>query len=133
MTGLVLITFLTGMLIAYYYSQVSISGYKINSLNRELASLRQETVSLSEEIDRLESLSRIEYVATTRLKMVKPDSKGVVVVRADLAGDKVGENPAGAVAGQDGPMGEKHTAIRQDSVKNKMVHAFAFLMGIKGS
>ncbi|MCL5935709.1 MAG: cell division protein FtsL [Firmicutes bacterium] len=132
-TVLVLLTFCTGMLIAFYYSQVIISGYKVYSLGSDLASLRQETVSLSEEVDRLNSLNRIEYVATTKLKMVKPDSKDVVLVRADMAKENGGKYPAGTVNGLAGPAGEKQAEIRQDLGKSKMVQAFAYLMGIKGS
>ncbi len=130
---LVLLTFCTGMLIAFYYSQVIISGYKIYSLNNELASLRQETVSLSEEVDRLNSLSRIEYLATTKLKMVKPSSRDVVVVQADLAGNGR-EGAAGTATNPAADPGGQQAGGRPDATtRSKVVQAFANLIGIKGS
>jgi hypothetical protein len=128
------------MLIAYYYSQVTISGYKIYSLNNQLASLRQETVSLSEEVDRLNSLGRIEYLATNKLKMVKPGSKDVVVVKANLAVENTRGRPAGTVgtaAAAEGPgiaRGDHQARDDRDTpTRSKVVQAFASLIGIKGS
>jgi len=134
LTFLVLLVFCTGMLIAFYYTQVIISGYKIYSLNNQLATLRQETVSLSEEVDRLNSLDRIEYLATSKLKMVKPGSRDVVVVKADLAGESGAGRPAVAMAGTGGAKVQQQQALaRQNTGKSKVIQAFANLMGIKGS
>ncbi|MCL6478700.1 MAG: cell division protein FtsL [Peptococcaceae bacterium] len=129
---LVLLTFCAGMLIAFYYAQVIISGYKIYSLNNELASLRQETVSLSEEVDRLNSLNRIEYVATTRLKMVKPASKDVVVVRANLSVENGRKTPAVSTEPVSARV-DRQEKIREDTGRSKIVQAFANLIGIKDS
>ena len=129
--GLVFLTFLTGMVIAYYYSQVLVASYKISSLSSDLATIHQETISLGEEVDRLNSLDRIEYVATNKLKMVKPESKDVVVVRADLTREGGSNNAAGMVGGLDSPRGEKQA--QENSGRSRIVHAFANLMGIKGS
>lgn len=134
LTMLVFLTFCAGMLIAFYYCQVIISGYKIYSLNNELTSLRQETVSLAKEVDRLNSLNRIEYIATTKLKMVKPDSQDVVVVRANLSGKDDAGNPAGAKAtGSAGAKAEKDGQTRENAGRNNVIQAFANLIGIKGS
>ncbi|MFZ5647238.1 MAG: cell division protein FtsL [Bacillota bacterium] len=132
--GLVLLTFCTGLMIAYYYTQVLITAHKTSSLGNELAALRQETISLSEEVDRLNSLDRIEYVATNKLKMVKPGSKDVVVVRADMAGEGGRINPSGAVQKPPGsPEAEKPVQAQQNFSRSKVVQAFASLLGIKGS
>lgn len=131
--GLVLLTFLTGMIIAYYYSQVLVAGYKTYSLGSDLATIRQETISLEEEVDRLNSLDRIEYMATNKLKMVKPGSKDVVVVRADLTREGGRNNAAAVVSGPDSSKGEKQAEARENSGRSKVVQAFAYLMGIKGS
>jgi len=96
-----------------------------------LATIHQETISLGEEVDRLNSLDRIEYVATNKLKMVKPESKDVVVVRADLTREGGSNNAAGMVGGLDSPRGEKQA--QENSGRSRIVHAFANLMGIKGS
>ncbi|MCL6610760.1 MAG: cell division protein FtsL [Peptococcaceae bacterium] len=134
LTLLVLLTFCTGMLIAFYYSQVIISGYKIYSLNNKLTSLRQETVSLAEEVDRLNSLGRIEHLATTRLKMVKPGSRDVVVVKANLIAENSRGNPAGSKAEPGSVQSGQQARGRQDAAgRNKVVQAFANLIGIKGS
>lgn len=134
LTLLVFLIFITGLLIAYYYSQVIISGYRIYGLNNELASLRQETVTLAEEVDRLNSLGRIEYLATTRLKMVKPNSRDVVVVKADLTVENGRGRPAGAGTGPGGPAGDQQARESQDGkTRSKVVQAFANLIGIRGS
>ncbi len=130
---LVLLTFCTGMLIAFYYTQVIISGYKLYSLNNDLVSLRQETVSLAEEIDRLGSLDRIEHLATTKLKMVRPDVKDVVVVKADIAGESGRKDPAGAMIEPGGVKGGEQAETGQGAGVNKIVQAFANLIGIRGS
>lgn len=132
LTMLVLLTFCTGMLIAFYYSQVVISGYKIYSLNNRLVSLSQETVSLSQEVDRLNSLDRIEYVATTKLKMVKPNSGDVVVVKASLVAENSGVAPTGHVQ-PTGQSGQQARKTQSGAEKSKVVQAFANLIGIKGS
>ena len=130
LSGLVFLTFCTGMLIAFYYSQVLITGYKTYSLGQELAALRQDTVSLEQEVDRLGSLDRIEYVATTKLNMVQPGNKDTVVVRADLTGGKAASgaytNPGGTDAGN-------QDKAPQETGRSRIVQAFASLMGIKGS
>ena len=131
--GLVFLTFSTGMLIAFYYSQVLVTGYKTYSLGKELATISQETVSLEQEVDRLNSLDRIEQVATTKLGMVKPGVKDVVVVRADLTGKSGGTALVGKGAPPSGPKGEKVVKASQGEGRSGIVQAFASLMGIKGS
>lgn len=126
-TGLVLLTFCTGMLVAYYYSQVIASGYKIHSLSNDLAAISQETALLSEEVERLSSLDRVEYLATNKLKMVKPEGKDVVLVRADLAAERDEKNNTGP-----GDLMDKQLEDGQSQGKSKVIQAFAYLMGIKG-
>ena len=132
LSGLVFLTFCTGMLIAFYYTQVIISGYKVSGLSNELSSLQQETNSLAEEVDRLNSLNMVEYLATTRLKMVKPDSKSIVMIKADLAGSSSKNYPAVA-EGQGYQKVDRQEDLGQNPGKSKMIQAFAYLMGIKGS
>jgi cell division protein FtsB len=128
--GLVFLTFCTGMLIAFYYSQVLITGYKTYTLGQQLATLRQETVSLEQEVDRLESLDRVEYVATNKLKMVQPGNKDVVVVKADFNG---GKTVAGMAPGQGVPAEGDLEKVSVNGGRSRIVQAFASLMGIKGS
>ncbi len=133
LTFLVLMVFATGMLISYYYSQVVISGYEIANLSKQIATLQQETDSLAEEVDSFNTLGRVEYVAINKLNMVKPDSKDIVVVRADLAADNNREDIA--ASGIDEPEdGTMQTAQeKRETGNSKVVQAFVNLIGMKGS
>lgn len=79
---LILLVFALGILISIFYSRVLITGYQITRMQKELAELEIETRGLAEEVSRLSSLERVEAVATTRLGMVKPDERQVVLVKA---------------------------------------------------
>lgn len=126
-TGLVLLTFCIGMLVAYYYSQIITSGYKIQSLSNDLAVISMETTLLSEEVERLSSLDRVEYLATNKLMMVKPEGKDVVLVRADLLAERDIKINAGP-----GDLMDKQSEDGQSLGKSNVIQAFAYLMGIKG-
>lgn len=78
--GLIVAGFLVGLLITYYCSQLFALGYQISSLKKELADLRVENNSLSEEVQRLGSLEHIEYLAIHKLNMVKPEANNILVV-----------------------------------------------------
>ncbi|MDD4169883.1 MAG: septum formation initiator family protein [Desulfotomaculaceae bacterium] len=80
LTGLIVAGFLVGLLITYYFSQLFTLGYQISALNKELAVLRVENNNLTEEIQRLGSLDQIEYHATHKLNMVKPEVNNILVV-----------------------------------------------------
>lgn len=128
LTGLVCIIFCTGILIAFYYTQVLVTGYKIYRLEKELAVLQQETNQLNEQILRLTSLERVERIATTKLGMVRPDSKSVVLVKANLGGDSVravtdGVSPAAAESG-----GEQAESTQQVN-RSRILQAFVNLVG----
>ncbi|MFA4885570.1 MAG: septum formation initiator family protein [Desulfotomaculaceae bacterium] len=80
LSGLVLVCFLAGVLITYYFSQVLGLGYQITKLETQLALLRVENNSLDEEVHRLNSLERVEYLAVNKLGMVKPADNNILVV-----------------------------------------------------
>ncbi|RKO67461.1 cell division protein FtsL [Desulfofundulus salinus] len=82
LTLLILLVFALGILISIFYSRILITGYQITRMQKELAELEIETRGLTEEVSRLSSLERVEAVATTRLGMVKPDERQVVLVKA---------------------------------------------------
>ncbi len=82
LTVLVLLIFALGILISIFYSLILITGYQITRMQKELAELEIQTRGLAEEVSRLSSLERVEAVATTRLGMVKPDERQVVLVQA---------------------------------------------------
>ena len=129
LTGLVCIIFCTGIMIAFYYSQVLITGYKIYRLEKEIVSLQQETNQLSEGIQRLTSLEYVEKIATTKLGMVMPDNKNVVLVNTDL-GVSAGRQPeSGEEDGENQP--ERGTVGKkpQEQQKSSVLQAFANLVG----
>ena len=106
LTGLVLAGFMVGLVIIYYYSQVFALGHQINCLEKELVSLRVDNHNLKEEIQRLASLDRVEYLAVNKLGMVKPDSSDILIVAVTdktppitetkpMAGETAGISPAG--------------------------------------
>lgn len=82
LTGCILSMFIMGVAVAYYYSQVSAVGYQIGQLQKELTDLQTEQDYLESQANQLLSLQRIEAIATTKLGMVKPDPKEVVLVAA---------------------------------------------------
>jgi len=83
LAGLALLVFCAGVFIVFFYAQMVITGYQIHKLQREAASLDMQVRDLSTELARLSSLERVEMVATTRLGMVRPDLKTMVVVRTE--------------------------------------------------
>ena len=103
--GLVLVAFLVGVAITVFCSQISTLGYKITRLEKELALLHKENYNLNEEIRRMTSLGRIEYIAVNKLGMKKPDDNNILVVNLNEINDTGGipEPPAkeGQVAGYD--------------------------------
>ncbi|MEG6521880.1 cell division protein FtsL [Desulfotomaculum sp. 1211_IL3151] len=78
----VIALFVTGVTIAYYYSQIAELGYEISKLQKELSKLQAEQEYLETQANQLMSLQRIEAIATTKLGMVKPDTGEVVLVAA---------------------------------------------------
>ncbi|MCL6636062.1 MAG: septum formation initiator family protein [Peptococcaceae bacterium] len=113
---MVLAGFLVGVLITYYYSRVFALGYQISRLEKELALLRVENHSLDEEIHRLASLDRVEFLAVNKLGMVKPDSSNVLVV---------------AVAGNAPPQPEQRTgqaAAAAGAEKSRLIRTFTELV-----
>ncbi len=99
--GLVLAGFLTGVMITVYCSQVITLGYQITRLEKELALLRVENHNLSEEVQKMTSLERVEAIAVGKLGMVKPDNNNILVVTVDGINQQKGTNENGSIRGQD--------------------------------
>ncbi len=125
--GLVLAGFLVGVSITVYCSQIITLGYQITSLEKELALLRIENHSLDEEIKRMNSLERVEFLAVNKLGMVRPDENNILVV---------------TVAGKDQPAGTPGPAAdegRVDGVtpagkeKSSLIRAFDELVNRLGN
>ncbi|NTW06117.1 MAG: hypothetical protein HGA27_08385 [Peptococcaceae bacterium] len=129
---LVLMFFGTGMLIAYYYSQVVVSGYEIAQLNNQITVIQQETDSLSGAVDSFDTLGRVEYIAVNKLKMVKPASSDIVVVKSSLAVSASQNNTStdnNVKQGNAGQEAKSYVAERS----SKVLQAFVNLLGMKGS
>ena len=120
LTGLILACFMVGVLITYYCSQVFALGYQISRLQGELEVLRVENHNLDEEVHRLTSLERVEYLATNKLGMVKPDSNNVLVVTV------AGETPPTSAAGPDG--GQVANSSPAGEEKSRLIRAFTELV-----
>lgn len=120
--GLVFASFLVGVAITVYCSQIIALGYQITRLEKELALLRIENHSLDEEIQQMTSLGRVEFLAVNKLGMIKPDNNNILVVTLDGA-SQLTETPdpaadEGQVAG--------HTPAEKE--KNRLLRAFDELL-----
>ncbi|KUK65733.1 MAG: Cell division protein FtsL [Desulfotomaculum sp. 46_80] len=96
--GLVLSVFISGIFVVFLYAQMVSTGYQIYKLRMQTASLDMQVKDLSEELERLSSLDRIEMVATTKLGMVRPDMKTMVVVQTEPAEETKLENETSSPA-----------------------------------
>jgi hypothetical protein len=130
---LVLMFFGTGMLIAYYYSQVVVSGYEIAQLNNQISVIQQETDSLSGAVDSFDTLGRVEYIAVNKLKMVKPTNRDIVVVKSNLAEPvSLNNNTSSDNVAEQGTAGQEAKSYVADR-SSKVLQAFVNLIGMKGS
>ncbi len=92
MAGLVLSVFISGIFVVFLYAQMVSTGYQIYKLRTQTNTLDMQVKDLSEELERLSSLDRIEMVATTKLGMVRPDLKTMVIVQTEPAEKTTLEN-----------------------------------------
>lgn len=80
LTGLVFLAFVLGLLLVFYYSQVSVVGKQLTDLKKELAALRSESEYLEATIRSYSSLGRVEQLARDHLGMVEPTRKEVLAL-----------------------------------------------------
>lgn len=71
--------FLLGIAVAVAYVYPIQLGYRLVSLEKELAQLEKENQQLELAVARSRSLDRIEAIAVTRLNMTRPESGGVMM------------------------------------------------------
>jgi len=83
LTGLVLLVFIVGISVMYFYAQMVMAGYQVNKVKQEINDLDIQTRDLSENLAQLSSLERVEEVATTKLGMIKPDTSQMILVKTD--------------------------------------------------
>lgn len=121
-TGLVLSVFISGIFVVFLYAQIVSTGYQIYKLRMQTASLDMQVKDLSEELERFSSLDRIEMVATTKLGMVRPDLKTMVVVRTEPAKKTTLENETSSSAE------DKYLAGGADKKNNWVIKALVNLV-----
>ncbi len=112
--GLVFTGFLVGVAITFYCSQINTLGYQITRLDKELALLRIENHSLNEEIRKMSSLGRVEYLAINKLGMKRPDDDSILVIPLGGVNQSTGTaNPAAeeGQAGGAGPAEKEQTPL----------------------
>ncbi len=119
LSGLILVCFLAGVLITCYFSQVLTLGYQITKLESELALLRVENNSLDEEVHRLNSLERVEYLAVNKLGMVKPANNNILVVAV------AGKSQPAMTADTNTPVADISPAGQE---KSRLIRAFTELV-----
>lgn len=90
---LLVFTFVCGLTLVFAHGQVAVIGYRLTNLQREVAALAAENGTLEAALSELESLDRVERVATSRLGMVKPGEADVLYVALDTAGQEGGQSP----------------------------------------
>lgn len=134
-TCCILALFVTGVTVAYYYSQIAALGYEISKLQNELSKLQAEQEYLETQANQLMSLQRIEAIATTKLGMVKPDTGDVVLVAA-LPKDPQEKSPKAAnpeksQAVPTKAVGERDNGDKIEKEKNPVIEAFVDLVSNK--
>jgi len=92
LTGLVLVCFLSCVVVAFYFAQVLITGYRVSAAEKELTRLRIESNDLYAKVNQLASLENVEAIAVHKLGMVKPDNNRIVLVHG--AGAPATQNAA---------------------------------------
>ncbi|TYO95922.1 cell division protein FtsL [Desulfallas thermosapovorans] len=129
LTGLVLLGFSCCLVIAFYYTQVLITGYRISMAEKELARLRVESHDLYTEVNQLASLENIEAIAVHELGMVKPQNDRIVIV------EQAGPVKQQAVASNDAEDGQAETVTLNDPKEeqqrgqNWLIKTFADMVG----
>lgn len=88
--SLLVFTFICGLTLVFAHGQVAVIGYRLTNLQREVAALAAENGTLEAALSELESLDRVERVATVRLGMVKPAQADVLYVALDTARQETG-------------------------------------------
>ncbi|MCF8010638.1 MAG: cell division protein FtsL [Clostridiales bacterium] len=127
MTGMVLLTFIIGTIISFYYAQVFVINYRIHSLQNQLETLQKEADSMQGEIVKLSSLERIERVASNQLGMIKPESKDTIMVSVNMDNENEKSSKTNA------PALEKKSFSGSDK-KNWIIEAFTNLVEqVKGN
>jgi len=126
MTGLVLLIFIVGISVVFFYAQMVIVGYQVNKIKKEINDLDIQTRDINENLARLSSLERVEELATTKLGMIKPDASKMILVKTNLsqAGPRLAETS--------GQLGET-AGLRAGEGSNWIIKALVNLVEGRGA
>jgi len=76
----IMVGFILGLVAAYRYAMLAQTGYRLDQLQKQLALAEAENQQLQMQVNQLQSLQRIEQIATTKLGMVRPEGAQMVAV-----------------------------------------------------
>ncbi|MGQ9498036.1 MAG: hypothetical protein ACUVRC_08060 [Desulfotomaculales bacterium] len=107
---LLVFTFICGLILVFAHGQVAVIGYRLTNLQCEVAALAAENGTLEAALSELDSLDRVERVATSRLGMVRPGQADVLYVALDTAGQE------GSGSSQPGPRSQESTPCGEAGV-----------------
>jgi cell division protein FtsL len=129
LTVLVLLNFCCCVIVAFYFAQVLLTGYRINIAERELTRLRIESNDLYGQVNQLTSLENVEAIAVHKLGMVKPQNDRIVVVQEASPVEKQ------TVAANDGNTGRAGSNAQAISVQkqrgpNWLIRTFADMVSM---
>jgi len=120
---IVLVTLCLAFLVASRQAQIASTGYDILALKKQLQIINLENQSLQRRVDEFQSLEHIEYVATVRLGMQKPElAEGVQFVPVEYS--KAGTGGTVGIASAD----ETEEIPQAEQKRNSLVQALAQLI-----
>lgn len=125
--------FAIALIIAYYYTQLTIIGYQISQLEKDLSLIKAEEQSLEADINHLSSLDRIEKIATTKLGMIRPPQDEVIIVEDNKQSTIVGQASSLSDSHQPSNTGQKKEKsfvhlYQSHEKKNQIIQVFTELM-----
>lgn len=87
----VIVTLILAFWLTSRHAEITSTSYELIALNKQAQNLTVENQSLQSQVDELNSLDNIEYIATTKLGMQKPETaEGVQFVPVEYkTGSKV--------------------------------------------
>lgn len=119
----VIVTLIMAFWLTSRHAEITSTSYELIALQKQAQALSVENQSIQSQVEELNSLDNIEYIATTKLGMQKPESaEGVqfVPVEYSKTGPKVIANDAGGSA-------DNHKA-KQPPRRNFLVQALASII-----
>lgn len=121
--ALLLLALSLAFMVTSRYAQIASVGYEIVALKKQVQDLDTENQVLANKVAELDSLQNIEYVATTRLGMQKPElAEGVQFVPVEYS--KAGSGDEGVGVAENDSAGARETPKTAEKT-NYFVQALA--------